>query len=172
MKFNSFLKKSTKLTKASHSYRSKNEESESGFTLIETAVAMVVVLIALLGVLATMTYAIKYNAGNKWRTQGLAVLQQEIERLRSAKFTPGQTDGPLLAGTTTTTYTLPAPDNTVFVVTTTVDDDPNTAGVQTDTTSNLKEIKVSVRLAGMISQPNNWQALPQAEAVLRRVRAN
>ena len=53
---------------------------EAGFSLIEVAVAMVVVLIALLGVFFTLTYAITYNAGNNSRAQALAVLQEEVER--------------------------------------------------------------------------------------------
>ena len=34
---------------------------QSGFTLIEVAVAMVIILVALLGVVFTFTYAITYN---------------------------------------------------------------------------------------------------------------
>jgi prepilin-type N-terminal cleavage/methylation domain-containing protein len=73
-------------------------KSEAGFSLIEVAVAMVVILIALLGVFFTLTYAITYNAGNNSRAQALAVLQEEVERLRALKFTPYFTDADLRGG--------------------------------------------------------------------------
>src|SRR6185369_4212537 len=71
---------------------------ESGFTLIEVAVAMVIILIALLGVVFTFTYAIMYNMGNNSRSQALAVLQQEVEQMRAKKFTPTATDTELSGG--------------------------------------------------------------------------
>src|SRR5215213_8520026 len=72
-----------------------------GFTLIEVVIALIIIMIALLGVFSVFTYAITYNAGNKARAQALAILQQEVERYRAAKFngvpetddfTPGDPD--------------------------------------------------------------------------------
>src|SRR5437867_3019768 len=57
--------------------------SEAGFSLIEAAVAMVVILVAMLGVFFAFTYAINYNAGNSSRVKVLAILQREVERMRS-----------------------------------------------------------------------------------------
>src|SRR5580765_2538154 len=71
---------------------------ESGFTLIEVAVAMVIILVALLGVVFTFTYAIMYNMGNNSRSQALAVLQQEVEQMRAQKFTPYETDPAITGG--------------------------------------------------------------------------
>ena len=124
-----------------------NSSGEEGFSLVEVAVAMVVILVAVLGVFFTITYAINYNAGNNSRAQCLAVLQQEVERLRSAKFTPGITDA-VLAGTssagTSRTVTV---NNLTFTVTTVVDNDPYTAGIQNESVfTNIKEISITARL--------------------------
>src|SRR5688572_2541871 len=79
---------------------------DGGFTLIEVVVALIVILIALLGVFFSITYAINYNAGNSSRAKTLAVLQQEVERLRSAKFTPTATDVALHGATTSQIVTV------------------------------------------------------------------
>ena len=70
----------------------RENETEVGFSLIEAIIAMVILMIVLLGMFFTFAYAINYNLGNKSRSQALALLQQEVENLRSAKFTPGTTD--------------------------------------------------------------------------------
>jgi len=67
-------------------------DNEAGFTLVETVIALVILLIAVLGVFGAFTYAIRFNTGNSARSQALSVLQREVESLRSAKFTPTITD--------------------------------------------------------------------------------
>lgn len=57
-----------------------------GFTLIETAIAMLVMMIALLGLSALFIYGINYNSGAQVRTVAMAVAQQRMERLREAAF--------------------------------------------------------------------------------------
>ena len=104
------------------------DKGEDGFSLIEVAVAMVIVLIALLGVVTSFTYAITYNAGNNSRMQALAVLQEEVERLRSLKFTPGVTDADL-AGGTKTPRTVVSPNGGTFSVRVFIDNDPAAAGL-------------------------------------------
>lgn len=152
-------------------------DRESGFTLIETVIAMIVLLVAVLGVFLTVTYAINYNAGNSTRTKTLAVLQQEVERLRSAKFTPNGIAGtdPLLYGTsaagTTRTVTV---DNMIFNITTVIDNDPATAGVQDESTvpstaTSFKEITITARLA---SPSPGWQTAIPSTVVMRRVKSN
>src|SRR2546423_5134557 len=66
--------------------------NESGFTLIETVIALVILMVAVLGVFGAFTYSIRWNSGNSNRSQALSVLQREVESLRSAKFTPTITD--------------------------------------------------------------------------------
>lgn len=59
---------------------------EGGFSLLETAVAMVVMMIGGLGIAAVFSYAVKNNNGSRDRAVAIAVAQQEIERLRSLPF--------------------------------------------------------------------------------------
>lgn len=143
-------------------------KGEEGFSLVEVIVAMIVLMIALLGVFAVFTFSINYNAGNNARAQALTVLQQEAELLRSAKFTLYATDG-ILSGGVKSPKTVVSGDRSRFSVETTIDDDPFTAGVQTDITKTLKEISITVRLE---SPTAGWQTAVPANTVLRRVRAN
>lgn len=156
--------------------------SQSGFTLIETMVALVIVLVALLGVFYSFTYAILYNAGNATRTQCLATMQQEVELIRAAKFTPTQTDNSAptstacrtdglrdLTGGVKTPCRVQAPNGGDFRVETTVDDDPFTTGVQVDPTTTMKEITITVRLD---SPSPGWQTAVPATVILRRTRGN
>lgn len=145
--------------------------NQAGFTLVETTCALVIILVALLGVAFSFTYAINYNAGNQARSQALAVLQQEVEQMRAAKFTPSITD-PALSGGVKPVKTVVTPTGTRFAVLITVDNDPFTAGIQTDTdvpTPTLKEVRVTSQLT---SPSPGWQTAVPSMIVLRRVRAN
>jgi prepilin-type N-terminal cleavage/methylation domain-containing protein len=144
---------------------------EAGFSLIEVCCALVIILIALLGVAFSFTYAINYNAGNKSRSHALAVLQQRVEQLRAAKFTPTVTDA-VLTGGVKAAETVTVPSGERFKVEVTVDNDPLAAGIQTDATvpaPTLKEITVTTSLA---SPSPGWQTAVPSRVVLRRVRSN
>lgn len=137
--------------------RSKLHRS-GGFTLIETTIALVIIMIALLGVFYAVTYAINYNSGNSSRAEALALLQEEIELLRSAKFTPAFTDSTLTAGSHVKTGVAAANG-----VTFKVDDEI------TDVTGTLKEITITVTLEA----PNpGWQTSVPATVILQRTRGN
>lgn len=140
----------------------------SGFSLVEVVIAFAVFLISLLGVFTAFTYCVSYNAGNYTRAQALTVLQREAEQLRSAKFSPYSTDATLTGGTKTPKIIVSA-DGNRYSVQTIVDDDPQTAGVQTDFTKKFKEITVTVSLE---SPTPGWQTAVPARTILRRVRAN
>lgn len=143
---------------------------ESGFSLIEVMIAMIILLIALLGVFVTFVYAINYNTGNSSRAQALAVMQQEVERLRSAKFTSGGTDA-LLLGKTKTSRSFTAEDGNKFLISVTIDNDPSTAAIDTNEAPKptLKEVTVEVALD---SPTPGWQTSIPAKVILRRVRGN
>lgn len=66
--------------------KQKRAGRQNGFTLLETAVAMVVMMVGGLGIAAVFSYAIKNNNGSRDRAIALAVAQQELERLRSVPF--------------------------------------------------------------------------------------
>ena len=62
------------------------EHGQKGFTLLETTVALVVMMVGGLGIAAVFTYAIRNNTGAKERAAAMAVAQQEMERLRHLSF--------------------------------------------------------------------------------------
>lgn len=146
----------------------KNRSGQCGFSLVEAMIAMVILLIALLGVFITFTYAVSYNAGNNSRSQALAVLQQKTEQLRSAKFTPTITDS-ILQGGKKAQETVSAADGNQFLIDVTVDDDPFTANTQINNNTTFKEIAITVNLA---SPTPGWQTSVPINVTLRRVRAN
>lgn len=101
---------------------------EKGFTLIETATALLVMMIGGLGICAVFTYAIKNNTGSRDRAVAIAVAQQEMERYRQVTFL----DASLTAGAATT-KTVTSADRTFTVRTQIV-----------DTTTSLKTITIEV----------------------------
>ena len=149
-------------------YIGESGTNQRGFSLIEVVLALVILLVALLGVFLAFTYAISYNAGNNSRSQALAILQQQVEKMRSAKFTPTVIDATLAGGVQPVKYVI-LPNNNRFTVNVSVDDDPGTAGVQVDSLTTRKEIIVAVAL----DRPTpGWQSSVPAIVVLQRVRAN
>lgn len=144
------------------------KKSEEGFTLVEVVIALLIFLIAVMGVFATFAYAVNYNAGNNSRTRALVVLQQEVENLRSAKFTPSITDSSL-AGGTHTNKSVTTADGYAYIVAKKVDDDPFTSGIQIDNSKTIKEITMTVTLA---SPTPGWQSAVPSTVIMRRVRAN
>jgi prepilin-type N-terminal cleavage/methylation domain-containing protein len=62
-------------------------DSERGFTLIETSIAMVIMMVAGLGVVSLFVYSIGYNSGGNDRAVAIGIAQQHIEQLRSVPFT-------------------------------------------------------------------------------------
>jgi type II secretory pathway pseudopilin PulG len=148
-----------------------SRDGEKGFTIVETTCALVIILIALLGVAFSFTYAINYNAGNQSRAQALALLQQEVEQIRAAKFTPTVTDSTLTGGVKASRSVL-SPTGVHFTIQDTVDNDPFTAGIQDETAvpaPTLKEVSITIRLE---APSPGWQTAVPATVVLRRTRSN
>jgi Tfp pilus assembly protein PilV len=78
-------------------------KSERGFTLIETAIAMIVMMVAGLGAVALFTYAIRVNNISGTRAAAIAIAQQSLEQFRGVEFndailTPGVTASTTVAG--------------------------------------------------------------------------
>ena len=59
----------------------------AGFTILETCVAMLIMLIAVLGSVSLFVYSIKNNSGANDRELAMAVAQRQLEELRNASFT-------------------------------------------------------------------------------------
>jgi type II secretory pathway pseudopilin PulG len=149
---------------------SEASRNEAGFSLIEVVVALLILMIAVMGVFAAFTYSTIYNTGNSRRSQALSVLQAQVELLRSVKFNPPPAIiDPSLAGGVKATQTVTAADNSTYLVDVTVDDDPMTPGVQIDPAKTLKEITMVVTPLGT---SNSWVTANRTRAVFRRVRSN
>lgn len=103
------------------------QRRERGFTLMETATALLVMMIGGLGICGVFAYAIKNNTGSRDRAAAIAVAQQQMERFRSLVFT----DAALTASTSTATVESAG---RTYTVKTTI----------TNTTSSLKTITIEV----------------------------
>ena len=75
--------------------------SAAGFTLIETSIAMLILMIASLSAISLFSFAMKFNTVASDRATVLGILQQRMERLRAVPLD----DPSLAAGTTSTTVT-------------------------------------------------------------------
>lgn len=151
---------------------SKKTNGEAGFSLVEVIFALVILLVALLGVFVTFTYSINYNAGNSSRSQALAILQQEIELMRSRKFTsaPNGTD-PALYGVDNYQKTATSLNGNKFKVTTSIDNNPLTPAIDVD--ENLKPTIKQITITVTLDSPTpGWQTSLPATVVLQRVRGN
>jgi Tfp pilus assembly protein PilV len=64
----------------------RRARGEGGFTLAETAVAMIVMLVAGLAASSLFVYSIQYNAGANDRAVAQALAQRQMESLRKVGF--------------------------------------------------------------------------------------
>ncbi len=114
---------------------------ESGFTLLEAIIALLLMLIVALGSASLFSFSIYNNSGGSDRATSLAIAQQALERLRSAQFNATTTDASLAGATTVQTVVV---EGRTFRLTTTIDDVPATTVPDVDPTTNLKGIRVTV----------------------------
>jgi len=86
-------------------------KDQRGFTLIETCIALVLIMIISSGVLPLFVYAMKYNSAAAIRAEALAIAQRKLEQLRATPFTSctSSSNEVVTVGSTTTgslTYTV------------------------------------------------------------------
>ena len=79
--------------------KNKSTNGERGFTLIETCIASLVMLVGALGCASLFVFALHNNVGGSERALAMAVGQQQLEQIRSVKYE----DSTLDAGTTSST---------------------------------------------------------------------
>ena len=60
--------------------------TEQGFTLVETTIAMLIMMIAGLGMVSLLVYSIGYNSGGNDRAIAISIAQQQVEQSRSVPF--------------------------------------------------------------------------------------
>lgn len=112
---------------------------EEGFTLIETTIALVLMLIVALGSASLFSFSVYNNSGGSDRAVSLAIAQQAMEALRGATFNGTTTDARLNAGTVVQNGVIR--DGRSFNVTRTVVDNSTT----------LKSITITVTSAGIVT---------------------
>ena len=78
-------------------------EDERGFTLLETTIALLVMMIVMLGVASVFAFAVANNSNGADRAQTLAVAQQSLEALRNREYSLTATHEDLTAGPHTRT---------------------------------------------------------------------
>jgi prepilin-type N-terminal cleavage/methylation domain-containing protein len=110
--------------------REGKRASEKGFTLIETAIAMVVMAIVGLGAASAFFYAASNTANAADREMATAVAQQRIEQLRNVAFA----DASLTATSASGAATAVTRGGRTYSIVTTI----------TDSTPTLKTITIHV----------------------------
>jgi Tfp pilus assembly protein PilV len=103
--------------------RVNDSKAEGGFTLIETSIALVLLMIISVGLAPLFVYATRYNSAAAIRAGALAIAQIKLEQLRATPFTSCVSSSETLSvGDPTTglqTYTV---ELTVVNTTTTLKD--------------------------------------------------
>jgi Tfp pilus assembly protein PilV len=134
--------------------KTQTPKNERGFTLIETSIAMVVMMVAGLAVSSLFVFSMQNNVGGNERALAMAVAQQQMERLRSVTFE----DASLTAGTTNSTIT--SADRNYAIVKTITDE------VNADNSSKqLKRITITVTPEG--GAHATWTRTPVTVVSLR-----
>jgi Tfp pilus assembly protein PilV len=127
------------------SLKLRGPRETAGFTLIETAFALAVMMVSGLAITSLFLYSINYNAGASDRALALTVAQQRLERLRKTPWS----DASLSTASTTETITSAGHP---FTVVTTVCSDSSCGGSGT-----LKVLTVQVTSQG---SNNGWTSVP------------
>lgn len=122
-------------------------DTESGFTLMETAIALLVLMIAGLGIASLFMFSMRNNVGGSDRALAMAVAQQQLEQLRSVSF-----DDATLAVGTPDPYTVRSGERDYRVVRR-ITEETNANG----TGKRLKRIAISVTPSATGA---NWTSLP------------
>ncbi|HEX5876697.1 MAG TPA: prepilin-type N-terminal cleavage/methylation domain-containing protein [Pyrinomonadaceae bacterium] len=89
--------------------KTQNAKGQRGFTLVETSIASVVMMVGALAVSSLFVFSTQNNVGGGERALAMAVAQQQLEQLRSVNYE----DTTLTAGTTTSTVRNGARNYTV-----------------------------------------------------------
>jgi Tfp pilus assembly protein PilV len=117
------------------------KDGQKGFTLIETATALLVMMIGGLGICAVFAFAIKNNTGSRDRAAALAVAQQQMEIYRNMEFS----NAGLNATVAPTVVTANSADRTYTVRTTICNGWTAANPCPADTTAgSLRTVKIDV----------------------------
>ena len=117
--------------------KTTNKKGERGFTLVETSISMVVMMVAGLAVSSLFVFSMQNNVGGNERALAMAVAQQQLEQLRSVTFE----DTTMTVGTTTTTISN---GDKNYSVEKTITDETNANG----SSKQLRKISITVTPLG------------------------
>ena len=97
----------------------RDHKEDRGFTLIETCIAMVILMVVVCGVLPLGFYALKYNSAAAIRAGAVMAAQRKLEQIRAGSFTSCVSSSEVVSvgPTDSQSYTV---DVTVTDVTTTL----------------------------------------------------
>jgi Tfp pilus assembly protein PilV len=126
--------------------KNKTANGEGGFTLLETAIAMVVMMVGALACSSLFVFSIQNNVGGSERALSMAVAQQQLEKIRSVSYE----DTTLTVGTTNLTVTSGGRDYNVQRV---VADETNSD----NSLKQLRKITITVTPEGT---GQNWTRTP------------
>lgn len=132
----------------------KNRKNERGFTLIETSISMVVMMVAGLAVSSLFVFSTQNNVGGNERALAMAVAQQQMEQLRSVSFD----NTSLTVGTTTSTVTS---SERAYTVVKEITDEIN----PNNSVKQLRKITITVTPVG--GARGNWTRTPVMLVALR-----
>jgi Tfp pilus assembly protein PilV len=111
----------------------KTPNTQNGFTLIETTIALLVMMVGALACSSLFVFSLQNNVGGGERALAMAVAQQQLERLRSVTYE----DTTLTAGATSSTVRSGERNYTVQQ---TIADETNAGG----SAKQLKRITITV----------------------------
>ena len=123
------------------------KKNEQGFTLIETSIALVVMMVVALSMSSLFMYSFQNNVGGNDRALAMAVGQRQLEQLRSVNF-----DDATLAAGTTTLPTITSGGRNYQVVRTITDETNGNGSLKL-----LKKISISVT---PMTAAKSWQRTP------------
>jgi len=118
----------------------KNKKGQQGFTLMETSIAMVVMMVGALGIASLFVFSTQNNVGGSERALAMAVAQQQLEQIRSVTYE----DTTLDVGTTTSTVRSAEQNYTV----------QRTVAQETNADGSAKQLKkITIRVTPNVGGP-------------------
>lgn len=119
----------------------KNKKGQQGFTLMETSIAMVVMMVGALGIASLFVFSTQNNVGGSERALAMAVAQQQLEQIRSVNYE----DATLDVGTVTSTVRSAEQNYTV----------QRTVAQETNADGSARQLKkITIRVTPNVGGPN------------------
>ena len=133
--------------------KNKNFKGQQGFTLMETSIAMVVMLVGALGIASLFVFSMQNNVGGGERALAMAVAQQQLEQIRSVSYE----DTTLDDGTVTSTVQSAQRNYSV----------QRTVAQETNADGSPKQLKrITITVTPQAGSPN-WVTTPVVLVSLR-----